>query len=59
MKKDGYVLVKIDGKIRECKVIYSNDINNTLRIEYATYHNGRYNGIEQTTITKDDIYIED
>ena len=50
MKKDGFILAEIDGKIKECKVIHSYS-DGRMRVEYPTFCNGRYNGIEQTTVS--------
>lgn len=57
MKKDGFILAEIDGKIKECKVIYSY-ADGRIRVEYPTFYNGRYNGIEEKTISKDEIITE-
>ena len=57
MKKDGYILAEIDGKIKECKVICSY-ADGRIRVEYPTFCNGRYNGREAKTISKDEIITE-
>ena len=53
MKKSGFVNAIIDGKIKECKVIHSY-ADGTMRIEYPTFCNGRYNGVEQRTISAEE-----
>ena len=49
--------IEIDGKIQECKIVARYN-DGTCRIEYPTYHNGRYNGYEACTVDIEKIIFE-
>ena len=49
--------IEIDGKIRECKIVTRYN-DGKCRIEYPTYHNGRYNGYEACTVDIKKIIFE-
>ena len=52
-----YTKVMIDGEMIDCRIVlvYA---DGSVRVEYPTYCNGRFNGYEATTVTRDKIISE-